>query len=87
MNLSEFEKHLSQLKDRFFPSGRIRNLKRRINAISLRIQITERIFIDVYFNADSDRLDFTTIKDDQRIFGYDNAGRWHLPSSRRSGSP
>jgi hypothetical protein len=23
------------------------------------------------------RLDFTTIKDDQRIFGYDNAGGWH----------
>lgn len=34
-------------------------------------------FIDVYYNMDGDRLDFTTIRGDQRIFGYDNAGGWH----------
>ena len=77
MALGEFERHLYQLRDRFFPNAGIRNLNRRLNAISLRLQITERIFIDVYFNMDSERLDFTTIKGDRRIFGYDNAGGWH----------
>jgi len=77
MGLDEFERALYQLNDRFFPNAGIRNLNRRLNAISLRVQITERIFIDVYFNTDSERLDFTTIRGDQRIFGYDNAGGWH----------
>ena len=77
MDLSEFEGHLWQLKDRFFPNAGISNLNRRINAIKLRMQIAERIFIDIYFNSDSGRLDFTTIKGDHRVFGYDNAGGWH----------
>jgi hypothetical protein len=77
MDLSEFERHLWQLKDRFFPNAEISNLNRRINAIKLRMQITDEIFIDIYFNSDSERLDFTTIKGDRRVFGYDNAGGWH----------
>ncbi|MCK4393927.1 hypothetical protein KAX17_13575 [Candidatus Bipolaricaulota bacterium] len=77
MDLSEFEKQLSQLKDRFFPSAEIRNLSRRLNAIKLRLHITDEVFIDVYFNTDSGRLDFTTIKGERRVFGYDNAGGWH----------
>lgn len=77
MDLGEFEKHLYRLMDGFFPDAKIQNLNRRLNMISLRMQIGERLFIDVYYNTDSDRLDFTTIKDEQRIFGYDNAGGWH----------
>jgi hypothetical protein len=77
MDLGEFESHFYRLKEHFFPRAKIRDLNRRLNAIGLRLQLTERIFIDVYFNEDSGRLDFTTIKDHQRIFGYDNAGGWH----------
>lgn len=77
MDLSEFDRHLARLKDHFFPKARILLRQRRLNAISLRIQITESTFIDVYFNIDSERLDFTTIRGEQRIFGYDNAGGWH----------
>lgn len=61
MDLSEFERQLLQLKDRFFPGAEIRNLSRRLNAIKLRLHITDKVFIDVYFNTDSGRLDFTTI--------------------------
>ncbi len=77
MGLDEFERHLYQLRDRFLPNAEIHNLNRRLNAISLRIQISEGLLIDVYYNTDSDRLDFTTVKNKQRIFGYDNAGGWH----------
>lgn len=77
MDLAEFESHLYRLKEHLFPRAGTGNLNRRLNAISLRIQITERIFADVYFNEDRERLDFSTIKDERRIFGYDNAGGWH----------
>lgn len=77
MDLGEFERHLHRLMVKFFPDAKVQNPNRRLNMISLRMNIGEELFIDVYYNTDSDRLDFTTVKGDQRIFGYDNAGGWH----------
>lgn len=77
MDIDKFERHLHQLVNKFFPDTKIQNLNRRLDIISLRIQISEGLFIDVYYNAENGRLDFTTIKNKQRIFGYDNVGEWH----------
>ena len=69
MDPAEFERRLDPLKERFFPKAEIRNLQRRLNAVSLRIQIDKSLFIDVYYNMDSGRIDFTTIKDERNYSG------------------
>jgi hypothetical protein len=41
------------------------------------IHLSESIFIAVRYNARNERIDFALIKDNRRVFGYDNLKRWH----------
>lgn len=89
VNLSpaEFERELRRLCRHFFPDAALILRNRRIQSISCRIHVTAQIFVDVYYNVRSGRLDFSTIQAGQRVFGYDNAGGWHYPSVSATGPP
>ena len=77
-SLVDFERELRRLCQHFFPDAALAFRNRRIHSINCRIQVTSQIFVDVYYNARSSRLDFSTIQAGQRVFGYDNAGGWHF---------
>jgi hypothetical protein len=78
LTLVDFEQQLRALCRRFFPNAILVLRSRRIRSLSCRIHVTSLIFIDIYYNEQSDRLDFSTIQAEQRVFGYDNAGGgWH----------
>jgi len=46
--------------------------------LKVRIHLTANLFINVFYNAETRRTAFALIKDNKRIFGADNTGRWHL---------
>ena len=76
-NIEDFLQELNTLKNEFFTDSEIAIAYKRIDKISLRIIITPVLFIDVYANTETKRYDFTLIKDNKRIFGYDNLKGWH----------
>jgi hypothetical protein len=38
----------------------------------------KNVFIDVFFNSDTDRIAYALIMDNKRIYGADNTGGWHV---------
>lgn len=77
LSLDEFEQELRRLGQQHFPGASVDASSRRLNRLSLRIHLSVQLFIDIYYHPQSHRLDFSTIYQEQRIFGYDNAGGWH----------
>lgn len=53
---------------------------RRITSttVNLRIPAASKQFIDVFYNELSGRTAFALIEGEQRIFGADNTGYWHI---------
>jgi hypothetical protein len=53
---------------------------RRISptSINLRIYLTVDGYIDVFYNQESDRVAYALIQENQRIYGVDNTGGWHV---------
>lgn len=43
-----------------------------------RIEIESNIFIEVFFNAETQKYSFALIKNDERIYGIDNTKGWHI---------
>jgi hypothetical protein len=76
-SLDEFLAELTALKEEFFPTAQIQTVYSRTDRISLRLVLDASLFIDVYFNADNARFDFSLIKEGDRVFGYDNLKSWH----------
>lgn len=45
--------------------------------VSLRLIISSYLFVDIYYNTQTKRFDFSLIQETSRIFGYDNLKTWH----------
>ena len=77
VNIEDFIQELSILRQELLAASKIEIAYKRIDKVSLRIIIKPAIFIDIYANIETTRYDFSLIKDNKRIFGYDNLGGWH----------
>jgi hypothetical protein len=53
---------------------------RRLNptSVNLRIPLTNLQIVDVFYNEQTGRTAFALIENEQRIFGADNTGSWHI---------
>ena len=56
---------------------RIEFLIKTTRSLKARVYLEKNYFIDIRHNSRNDRIDVALIKDNQRIFGYDNLKRWH----------
>jgi hypothetical protein len=45
--------------------------------LSIRINLAEDTFVDIYFNEETQRIDLALIHEEDRIYGVDNLGGWH----------
>ena len=77
VSLQAFLDELERLKAEFFPSARLETIYARLERSSLRLVLNATLFIDIYFNAENGRFDFTLIRSGRRVFGYDNLKNWH----------
>jgi hypothetical protein len=76
-SLDAFMKEFRKLKEEFFGDARLEIGYSRMDKSSLRLVLDVELFIDIYFNSESLRLDFTLIMGSRRVFGYDNLKGWH----------
>ncbi|MEK7279440.1 MAG: hypothetical protein AAB090_02180 [Nitrospirota bacterium] len=79
MNLSvdEFYRQLRTALQKYLPSLEIK--LNEINQFRLKVRITlsNTTFIDIFYGARKNRVDFTLIHQGSRIFGIDNLISWH----------
>ncbi|PIX38598.1 MAG: hypothetical protein COZ56_20085 [Armatimonadetes bacterium CG_4_8_14_3_um_filter_58_9] len=78
MTLTEFE---SQVFEAAFKSAvcGIPLVRRRMPvSISLRVPLTVGGFVEVFYNEATGTTAFAVIENDQRVFGADNTGGWHI---------
>jgi hypothetical protein len=47
---------------------------------NIRVPITGHLFVDTFNNESTGRTAFALIENNQRIFGADNTGGWHIHS-------
>lgn len=73
-----FKENIEAAKDQYFPDGTLVVLKERVIFLKIRILVTEKLFIDIYYNSANNRTDYALINDKKRIFGCDNVGDWHI---------
>jgi hypothetical protein len=78
MKLEDFRDLLISVAKHKFTDASITLTEKRKISLEARIKISEEIFIEVYYNILSDKKSFALIKNNQRIFGYDNYRYWHL---------
>ncbi len=76
-DIDDFLHEFQNLKDALLPATEIETVYKRIDKVSLRIIVTSTVFVDIYANTETGRYDFTLVKNNKRIFGYDNLGGWH----------
>ncbi|GAX61213.1 integrase [Candidatus Scalindua japonica] len=76
-NIDDFVEDLNKLKKEYLPNSELETVYKRTDKVSIRITISSSIFIDVYANIENNRYDLSLIKDNQRVFGYDNLESWH----------
>ncbi len=76
-SVDQFLQELSLLNDEIFPESRLETVYSRLDKVSLRLVMSAALFVDIYFNAENGRLDFTLIHNNKRVFGYDNLKNWH----------
>ncbi len=76
-SVEDILQELSRLKYELLPESEIEIVYKRIDRVSIRVILSPILLIDIYANVKNGRYDFSLIKDDKRIFGYDNLGGWH----------
>lgn len=76
-NIDDFLKELNNLKHEFLAEPEIETIYKRTGKISLRVLVSSVYFVDIYVNVGTNRYDFSLIKNNKRIFDYDNLGGWH----------
>jgi hypothetical protein len=77
-SLEVFLAQLAALAHIHFPSARLETIYCRTEMASLRLIISPRLFVDIYYNTLTGRFDFSLIQGTSRIFGYDNLKIWHF---------
>lgn len=60
-----------------FSGCRFEFLIKTPHSLKVKIHIDDDYFIALRYNARNGRFDAALIKDNQRIFGYDNLKQWH----------
>ena len=78
INAREFERQARELCANSSNVMRVILLTESIDHTQLRIFLTDRTFVDVYYHHISGKTAYAQIRDNKRIFGADNTrGYWH----------
>lgn len=78
--VANLEKHIASIRElaaKFLPKSSVELRYLRLTQYSLRINMAEELFIEVYYNAENERQSYALISKGRRIFGCDNLLGWH----------
>lgn len=79
--LHQFETQIRREAAAHFPETVISVTAKGKYRLKLRIELSREVFIDIFYNPQNERTDFSLIRKDQRAFGYDNLC-WMASTSR-----
>jgi len=75
--IDSFLEELYEVTNKIFSAATVTYRVIRASHLYFRVTIDENTFIDIYFNSDTGRKDFTLIHRENRIYGTDNLYGWH----------
>lgn len=78
MNIHAFKSKLVISLQKFFPEANITTVEKRSIILEMRVDISEHRFLEIYYNAFTNKKCYSLVSDNERIFGYDNYKYWHL---------
>lgn len=78
MEAFEFSKHVIDVCSRhdFIQGIEIQILDEPV--VKIKAVVSDDVFINIFYNAETVKYSFALIKNGRRIFGADNARRWHI---------
>ena len=77
ISLESFRKQLCNLFEDQFTDVEFVFDERRSTILEIRILLTPEIFMEVYVNGITGKKSFALVKNQKRIWGYDNYRYWH----------
>jgi hypothetical protein len=77
MTIAEFKQILLSAIKNCFPEADIVIKERRTVVLEARVEIDEETFVNVYFNALTNRKSYALIFRGERVMGYNNYKFWH----------
>ena len=77
ISLESFRKELCDLFKEQFADVEFVIDERRSTILEIRIFFTPEIFMEVYVNGITGKKSFALVKNEKRIWGYDNYRYWH----------
>lgn len=77
LSTKEFRDSVVELADVHFPDANIKIREYGRFRIKLRLSLSVDFFFEVFYSPQTDKVSFTLINDEKRIFGIDNLGGWH----------
>jgi len=78
MNAFEFSKYAIEVCSKFDFIERIEILLLDEPVTKIKAIINAHTFINIFYNAESEKYSFALIKNNKRIFGVDNTRNWHI---------
>ena len=76
--MQQFLDDIDKSLEKNFAEYRIEFLLKTPKSLKARVYLDDNCFISLRYNARNNRVDVALIKDNQRIFGYDNLKQWHF---------
>ena len=76
--MHQFLDNIDNSLKKIFSEYRIEFLLKTPKSLKARVYLDDNCFISLRYNARNNRIDVALIKNDQRIFGYDNLKQWHF---------
>ena len=77
ISLESFRNQLCNLFEEQFKDVEFVIDERRSTILEIRIFLTPEIFMEVYVNGITGKKSFALVKNEKRIWGYDNYRYWH----------
>jgi hypothetical protein len=77
ISLESFRNQLRNLFEEQFTDAEFVIDERRSTILEIRIFLTPEVFMEVYVNGITGKKSFALIKNEKRIWGYDNYRYWH----------
>lgn len=77
LSVNDFYHQVQILARDYFPAAKLEIQEVNPFRLKMRLLLDPMLFIDIFYGARKERIDFALIQERKRIFGIDNLAGWH----------
>ncbi|MEW5744946.1 MAG: hypothetical protein AB1805_05870 [Nitrospirota bacterium] len=78
MDIREFKSELISRIKELFPEAPVTAAEKRGTIIEVRADLSEKIFLEIYYNVLTGKKSYALINQNERVYGCDNYRFWHI---------